>query len=105
MEAIPVLTLTKDLPGLSEEWQVYVGFDRGVFWWGTDPSDQENDSDAEDADVEWIDQGTATYIAEYLFEQAAGRLEEMSSSLEEIASLKPEYRPLAADFNMLMANA
>lgn len=102
MEAIPVLTLTKNLPGLSEEWQVYVGFDRGLFAWGTDPED---DGDAGAADVEWIDQGDAAIIAEYLFEQASGRLEEMSASLEEIASLKPEYEPLADSFRRLLTSA
>lgn len=80
MEAIPVLTMTKDLPGSSEQWQVYVGYAGGTFWRGTTPSDEEAFDEAEPCPVEWIDSGDASFISEYLIENTSGSHEELASS-------------------------
>ena len=103
MEAIPVLTMTKNFPGLSEQWQVYVGYVDGAFWWGTSCSEDEGFN--EDAGgVEWIDHGDAAFIAGYLFEQVDNRQEEMLTSLEDIGFNRPEFRLLSDEFRKLMLN-
>jgi hypothetical protein len=103
MEAMPVLTMTKDLPGLSEQWQVYVGYFGGAFWWGTTCSEDEG-FDEDERGVEWIDHGDAAFIAKYLFEHADNRQEEMLTSLENLRFNRPEFRPLSDEFRKLMLN-
>jgi hypothetical protein len=103
MEAMPVLTMTKDLPGLSEQWQVYVGYVGGAFWWGTTRSEDEGGDESEGG-VEWIDHGDAAFIAEYLFEHVDKRQEEMLTSLENLRFHRPEFRLLSDEFRKLMLN-
>jgi hypothetical protein len=102
MEAIPVLSMTKDLPGLSEHWQIYVGFAGGTFWWGTTPSDEETFDEAESCPVEWIDSGDASFISEYLIENTSGNHHELASALEELSIQRPEFKPLTDEFRRLL---
>jgi hypothetical protein len=103
MEAVPILRMTKDLPGLSEQWQVYVGYGGGAFWWGTTPSEDEG-SGEDEGGVEWIDHEDAAFIAEYLFEHADNSQEEMLTSLEKLGFNRPEFRLLSDEFRKLMLN-
>lgn len=103
MEAVPILRMTKDLPGLSEQWQIYVGYAGGTFWWGATSSEDEG-SDEDEGGVEWIDHGDASCIADHLFEHAADNQEEVRASLENLGVNRPEFRLLSDEFRKLILN-
>ena len=84
-----VVTVSKDVPGLSESWDINVAviYD-GEFAWQT--SGPESGDDYGEA----IDTGSAEFIAQYLVENASGFEGEVVEGLSDISRTEPRFTPL-----------
>jgi hypothetical protein len=84
-----LLTVSKDMPGLGESWDINVApTSDGEFAWQTSGSDSEEDEDAP------IDTGSADWIADYLVENASGFESELLDSLTHLAADDSRFCPL-----------
>jgi len=76
-----LLTVSKDMPGLGESWDINVARTTdGGFAWQTSGSDSEEDEDAP------IDTGSAERIADYIVKNAVGFESELLESLTNLAA-------------------
>jgi hypothetical protein len=76
-----LLTVSKDMPGLGESWDINVArTSDGEFAWQTSGSDSEEDEDAP------IDTGSAERIADYIVKNAVGFESELLESLTNLAA-------------------
>jgi hypothetical protein len=76
-----LLTVSKDMPGLGESWDINVArTSDGEFAWQTSGSDSGEDENAA------IDTGSADWIADYLVENASGFESELLESLTNLAA-------------------
>lgn len=84
-----LLTVTKDMPGLGESWDINVArISNGKFAWQTSSSDPREDEDAA------IDTGAADWIADYIVENALGFESELIESLTNLAARDSSFSPL-----------
>jgi hypothetical protein len=89
MNWIQLVTVSKDMPGLSEAWDINVAWiNDGKFAWQTAGNDpDENDGAA-------IDTGSADWIADYIVENASGFESELLDGLIELAERDSCFLPL-----------
>ena len=84
-----LLTVSKDMPGLGESWDINVARTTdGEFAWQTSGSDSGEDENAA------IDTGSADWIADYLVENASGFESELLDSLTHLAADDSRFCPL-----------
>lgn len=84
-----LLTVTKDMPGLGESWDINVArISDGRFAWQTSASDPREDEDAA------IDTGSADAVADYIVENALGFETELIESLTKLAARDSSFSPL-----------
>lgn len=89
MNWIHLLTVTKDMPGLGESWDINVSrISDGRFAWQTSASDPREDEEAA------IDTGAADRIADYIVENALGFESELIESLTQLATRDSSFSPL-----------
>jgi hypothetical protein len=83
-----LLTVTKDMPGLGESWDINVArTNTDEFAWQTAGIDSEDEDAA-------IDIGSADWIADYLVENASGFESELLESLTNLAAHDSGFSPL-----------
>jgi len=83
-----LLTVSKDMPGLGESWDINVArTSDGEFAWQTSGSDSEEKDAA-------IDTGSADWIADYLLENASGFESELLESLANLSADDMSFSPL-----------
>ena len=86
---IRLLTVSKDIPGLSESWDINVALiGNDEFAWQTSGSDPDEDEGGA------IDTGSAEFIAEYLVENASGFECELVDRLSHVAHSHAGFIPL-----------
>jgi hypothetical protein len=84
-----LLTVSKDVPGLGESWNINVAqTSDGLFAWQTSGIDSEESRDTP------IDAGSADWIADYLVENASGFESELLESLTNLAVDDRSFWPL-----------
>jgi hypothetical protein len=84
-----LLTVSKDMPGLGESWDINVArTSDGEFAWQT------SGSDSEEAENAAIDTGSADWIADYLVENASGFESELLESLTNLSADDMSFSPL-----------
>jgi hypothetical protein len=84
-----LLTVSKDMPGLGESWDINVAqTSDGLFAWQTSGIDSDEHEDAP------IDTGSAEWIADYLLENASGFESELLESLTNLAARDGSFSPL-----------
>lgn len=87
---IHLITVTKDMPGLGESWDINVArISDGRFAWQTSASDLREDENAA------IDTGAADRIADYIVENALGFESELIESLTNLAARDCSFSPLS----------
>ena len=86
---IHLITVTTDMPGLGESWDINVArISDGTFAWQTSASDLREDENAA------IDAGAADWIADCIVENALGFETELIESLSQLAAKESSFSPL-----------